>query len=366
MKVGILTFCGVVNYGATLQAYALFNVLKTAGHDVELIDYFTSNTAKLVRRHLYAAPGIAFNNAVKQWRMNNFLHNYVKLTPKRHRTSKELKKCTENFDVIICGSDEIWNIHLPLQNFDFNYFLEFVSNETLKISYGASFGYTLVEDLGENSLQISQLLKSFAAISVRDENSLQIVRACENSAIKVLDPTFLCEYSKIISLPIVKRKYLLIYACLSSDEQLYVKEIAKYYGLCLIAVGYPCRIADYNYLALSPSKWLGYFAKASYIVSDFYHGVVFSIIFRKPFSAFIRDSKSNKIKDILKELNAENRIVSLLQMSLCLQRSKLPIDLNLMEMNLDYPKLQQMIDDSRQYLDRALSLTANVKDIKPE
>jgi hypothetical protein len=157
MKVGILTFHGVANYGATLQTYALFHVIKDAEYNVELIDYFTDKTARIVRQHLRTTPGIAFNNAVKQWRMYEFLRRHVKLTPKRYSTSAELTKYTQGFDIIICGSDEIWNIHLPLQNCDFNYFLEFVSKETLKISY------------------------------------------------KVLDPTFLCQYSEIISLPIVKK-----------------------------------------------------------------------------------------------------------------------------------------------------------------
>jgi hypothetical protein len=363
MKIGILTFQRVANYGAILQAYALFNVLKMTGHDVELIDYSTDRTCNLIQKHLYSNPYFAFN-AVKEWRMNNFSRKYMKLTARKYRTSEELKKYAQNFDLIICGSDEIWNIQLPFQNYDFNYFLDFATPNVSKISYAASFGYTSSDNIGENIVRISQLLQSFSAISVRDENSLQLVRSCKISAVKVLDPTFLCEYSKILSLPVVKRKYLLIYAHLSREEQSYAKKIATYLGLDLVAIGYPCRIADYNHLAVSPAEWLGYFAEAAYVISDFYHGVIFSIIFKKPFSTFVRDPKSNKIGDILRELNAEDRILSPLQMSLDLKDLELKIDLNLMKINLDYPKLEQMVHDSNQYLDRALSVAANTQEIK--
>jgi polysaccharide pyruvyl transferase WcaK-like protein len=356
MKVGVLTFNGVANYGATMQAYALFNVLKVAGHDVELINYSSRKSSNATCKYLYMNPCFAFN-ALKQWKMRKFFKKYVKLTGKRCSTDRDLKKHTHQYNAIVCGSDEIWNIHLPVQNFDFNYFLEFVSKDIPKISYGASFGYTSSENIGTNIARIGRSLKSFYAISVRDENSLNIVNSLHIAGVKVLDPTFLCHYSTIVSPPIVKRKYLLIYGHLSLEEQLFVKKIAKYYSLDTIAVGYHCKLADRNYLSVSPSEWLGYFANASYVISDFYHGAIFSIIFNKAFSVFVRDSKSNKIASLLKDLDLENRILQAEDMHLHLQKlaDEKPIDL--MSMNLDARKLDRMIEESRQYLTNALNLT---------
>ncbi len=358
MKVGVLTFHGVANYGATMQAYALFNVLKIAGHDVELINYSSSKSSAATRKHLYINPGFAVN-ALKQWKMKRFFKKYVKLAGKRCFTNQDLKKHTHQYNAIVCGSDEIWNIHLPVQNFDFNYFLEFVSEDIPKISYGASFGYTSSENIGTNVSRISQSLKSFYAISVRDENSLKLVNSFHVSGVKVLDPTFLCQYSKIVSPPTVKRKYLLVYAQLSSVEQIFVKKIAEYYDLDTIAVGYPCKLADRNYLSVSPSEWLGYFANASYVISDFYHGVIFSIVFNKAFSVFIRDSKSNKIASLLKDLDIENRALQASDMQVHLQKlaDEKPIDL--MSMTLDYQKLNLTIEESKQYLTNALN--SNIK-----
>ncbi len=358
MKVGILTFHSVVNYGATLQAYALSQVLTTAGYDVELINYFTDKTANIIRNYLYRSPYFAFN-ALKQWKINNFLRTHTKMSDRRYRSGVELKKYAQKFDAIICGSDEIWNINLSLQNFDFNYFLEFADRDVYRISYGVSFGSTT--DLGEHQSKISNLLKYFDALSVRDTNSINIVRDCQSAAVKVLDPTFLCTYTDIISPPI-HQKYILVYAHLSAAEQLFVRKMATYYGLSIIAVGYPCKIADVNQIAVSPSQWLGYFANATYVVSDFYHGLIFAIIFRKPFSVYLRDSKSNKIADLLQDLGATDRILLPAQMSDESQQMELIKKHDLMETNLNYAKLDEKIDESGQYLATALKM-ANVREI---
>jgi len=285
---------------------------------------------------------------LKQWRMNDFTRKNVRLTSETYRTSSELEKCSQSFDSIICGSDEIWNIYSPFQDLDFNYFLAFTDEATSKISYGASFGQA--SQLGEHASQISKLLKNFSSISVRDENSLQLVRSCGSSAIKVLDPTFLIEYSKLISAPKTKRPYLLVYGILSPEEQAYTQKIAKDNHLDLIAIGYPCEVTHKNYLTLGLSDWLGYFSGASYVIADFYHGVVFSIIFRKPFSVFVRDHKSNKIGDLLRELNVDDSVL-LSPASLYSQLPKLTMNLN-----LDYSKLQKMIQASKDYLFHALNL----------
>jgi polysaccharide pyruvyl transferase WcaK-like protein len=360
MKVGILTFHGVVNYGATLQAYALSQVLTTAGYDVELINYFTDKSANIIRNYLYKSPYFAFN-LLKQWKINNFLRTRTKMSDRRCRTSAELKKSTQKFDTIVCGSDEIWNINLSLQDFDFNYFLEFADRDIYKISYGVSFGHTT--SLGEYKPRISNLIESFDAISVRDTNSLNIVRDCQSLAVKVLDPTFLCRYADIITPPPSGRKYILVYAHLSPAEQIFVRKMATYYGLSIVAVGYPCRIADVNRLAISPSQWLGYFANATYVVSDFYHGVIFSIIFKKPFSAYVRDSKSNKIVDLLQDLGATDRIVSPVQMSSESQQLESISKCDLMETHLNYAKLEQKIEESRQYLTTALKMAPNMREL---
>lgn len=346
MKIGILTFHHTTNYGATLQAYALFQTIKKQGHNVEIIDYQPYKAVKTYIKTLYFNHHF-LSNAVKSWKMRKFLHSQIQLSTNRCYTRKGLKNWEQAYDIVICGSDEIWNIN-SFRGFDTSYFLDFVnSQKTRKISYAASFGFTTT--LGKNREKVAELLKEFKAISVRDSNSLRIVEEeCQQSATKVLDPTFLVDYTKIISQPKINDDYLLIYGGLSKEDETYVKKAAKAEGLKIVSVGYPSRIAQINLVGIGPEEWLGYFAKASYVFTSFYHGAIFSIIFRKPFTVFGRQDKMSKVQDLLKDFKLENRIV----------KNSLPA-WEEQKINIDYDvissSVEKAIEKSKTYLFEALN-----------
>jgi exopolysaccharide biosynthesis predicted pyruvyltransferase EpsI len=100
-------------------------------------------------------------------------------------------------------------------------------------------------------------------------------------------------------------------------------------------------------MGIGPEEWLGYFSQASYIFTNFFHGVVFSIIYRKPFTNFINPGKSIKVKDLLGELNLCDRIVTESEIS------DLPTKLN-WEMNFDCERLNDLLEQSKQYLRQLL------------
>lgn len=310
MKVGILTFHRTTNYGATLQAYALYSFIKKYGHDVEIIDYYPKKLKESYFRHLYNNKFFLFN-AIKSWKIRQFLKSKIKISSFKYSDPLKLNSLNLNYDLILCGSDEIWNINSTHTGFDSTYFLDFICKKNIrKVSYAPSFGIT--KELGSKKSHIKQLLNSFNALSVRDFNSQQIIQnQCNLSAEKVLDPTFLIDdYQKIIKYPKFKRKYMLVYGGLSFSEQIYVKKVAEASKLHLIAIGYPCKVADSNKLAIGIEEWLGYFANASYVFTNFYHGVVFSIMFKKSFNVFERSSKSIKVRDLLIDYGLEDRILS--------------------------------------------------------
>lgn len=346
MKVGILTFHATTNYGATLQAYALSQSLKKLGHDVELIDYQPKRLTDSYFNHLYKNRFFAVN-AIKADKFKKFLHSEMKLTAKRYRSNAEMNELNNKYDIVICGSDEIWNINSPHTGFDPAFFLDFVSNPNIrKFSYAPSFGTT--KDLGENKEKIYELLRSFDAISVRDTNSLMLVKN-EGSlqAQKVVDPTLLGEYTQIISPPKIKKDYILVYGGLRPAEQSYVKQVANMEGLDLIAIGYPCKTARLNRPDIGPKEWLGYFSKASYVFTNFYHGLLFSLIFRKPFTVFDRADKSVKVRDILSELNLSDRILTKELLS------SIPTRLSY-ELALDEISLNRLINDSKAFIHQSI------------
>jgi hypothetical protein len=326
MKIGILTFHHVDNYGATLQACALWNFLNSQGYDVEIIDYRPLKIAwmyfrpllpiKRVKSSINESKKIRINqkyliNISKYWKMRSFLLSHVKLSQKRFYDKKGFKYYHDKYDVVICGSDQIWCID-SFRGYNSSFFLDFVSNKTTrKISYAASFGNTT--KLGPYQKEICTLINQFQTILVRDSNSVEIIaNECNKKAVKVLDPTFLIKYDALKNPPKITNKYLLLYvqADMEAEEEEFIKLLAKEQNLTIVSVGRYEKLAQINLETASPKEWIGLHSEASYIVTNTFHGTVFSIIFHKPFTVLLPSDKSNKVKDLLNDFGLTNRIFS--------------------------------------------------------
>ncbi|BAZ11092.1 hypothetical protein NIES4071_29170 [Calothrix sp. NIES-4071] len=357
MKIGIITFHHVDNYGATLQAYALWSFLQSQGYDVEIIDYRPYKAIKYYTRGLspinkkLSINNKAFSNILRAWRMRKFLLSNVKLSNQKFYTKEGLQKfCAKyDYDVVITGSDQVWCID-SFRGFDTSYFLDFCNPNARKISYAASFGH--ITSLNKNRQKISDLVQKFNKILVRDENSLQIINnECNRDAFKVLDPTFLIKYDKIIDSPKIKDKYLLIYnqAEFEPDEEDFVRKIAQSQDLTMVSVGKYNRLAQINIESASPKEWIGLYSQASYIVTNTYHGTIFSILFQKDFTVFVPGKKLNKVIDLLSALGLEDRIFS------NLAKEQFQID---EVFNVDYKSVTKILEskilESKKYLLEAI------------
>ncbi|MEH1965700.1 polysaccharide pyruvyl transferase family protein [Nostoc sp.] len=369
MKIGILTFHHVDNYGATLQAYALWNFLNSQGYDVEIIDYRPLKIAWIYFRPLLPIKRVKFsiNESKKEikkirfnekyliyisraWKMRRFLLSNIKLSNRTVYDKKALKYYHDKYDLIVCGSDQIWCLD-SFRGYNSSFFLDFVNNKTTrKISYAASFGNTI--KLGNYHKEISTLINQFQSISVRDSNSLKIIsNECNKEAVKVLDPTFLIKYDALKSLPKTQDEYLLLYiqADIEPEEENFIKLLAKEKNLTIISVGKYNPLAQINLEAASPKEWIGLYSQASYIVTNTYHGAVFSIIFKKLFNVFVPNDKSNKVTDLLNDLGLANRIFS--------DKLKSQI-LNNQIFDIDYEAVSEILEskiiESKNYLVEAI------------
>lgn len=316
LKIGIITFHHIDNYGATLQAYALHKFLKQQGYDVEIIDYRPLKAIKYYTRGLspikkgFSFNKRAFGNIARAWKMRQFLLSQTKLSPKKYYSKQGLAYFRDKYDVVICGSDQIWCLD-SFRGFDTSYFLDFVSQETTRrISYAASFGNST--SLKNHQEEICNLLEKFQTILVRDSNSKNIINTeCNVDATRVLDPTFIAKYNDIISPIDIQDNYLLIYnqAGLTSAQEEFVKSIAKAKDFTIVSVGKYNKIAHTNLVSASPKEWVSLFSQAAYIVTNTYHGTIFSIIFKKLFTVFGHDKKSQKLTDLLSIFNLSNRML---------------------------------------------------------
>jgi hypothetical protein len=308
MKVGILTYHHVQNYGSLLQAYALSEAIKKQGHEAEFIDYRPYRALAYYARDLYVNRHfIAYGS--KSYKMQRFFLSKLQISKKTYYLPVNTKEFHQQYGLVICGSDEIWNIE-SIRKFDPSYFLDFVKDKNIyTASYAASFGWT--NTLGIHRKRIQELIHKFNFISVRDSNSLRLIeQECGGHAVKVLDPTFLFDYSKVMSVPKLK-KYALLYVNgrLRHKEKEFLKVIAKSKELALVSVGYHHHIAQYNFLTIGPEEWLGYFSQASYVFTNCYHGTIFSILFKKPFVVFPRGNKHHKISDLMTDLGLSDRVL---------------------------------------------------------
>ena len=357
MKVGIITLHHTTNYGATFQAYGLWKAIKQLGHEVEIIDY---RSYQVARAHLGKCLPIRntqiWNSqfipyTIQAWKMRKFLIDNMNLSRKKTYTKAGLKKFSQDYDVVICGSDEIWHINSPLTGFDSSFFLDFVDPQTSRISYAPSFSQT--QSLGEHKELICNLINQFYAISVRDSHSLSLVEKCDRSAQIVLDPTLLVDFSHLQSQPKQIKEYLLLYTVknFSSEQENWLKTWIKsnpdLKNLPIISLGKSSNIADISLISVAPKEWLGYFKNASYIITNSYHGTIFSIKSERPFTVFTSITNV-KIRDLLRKIGLESRIMTKTERDLNLEQS----------MNINYKPVNKILEKeiakSKNYLSNAI------------
>lgn len=331
MKIGVLTFHDGINYGAYLQVYALHKKLEKLGFKNTIINYKTKHHHKAeLLSALYAKrPLRIIKNFIKYYRFVG-QHKKMKFSL-RYENSNEL--INENYDTVIVGSDEVWNYTNKMVGYDLTYFGKPKFYKKI-ISYAASFGKV---DKNDNiDIEIVKALNTFNAISVRDENSYEIIE--KNTLIKpnlVLDPTFLYDYKNEIILP-NDREYLLVYTIgLSASEANEVKRIAKKYNLKIIGLGYFLPWTDNNIMTANPFEFLGYIYNAKYIFTTMFHGTIFAIKYQKQFCTLATDYRKRKLDSVLGTLGIANRMVNNIdQVETILQKE------------IDYHNVNKLIDKS--------------------
>lgn len=294
MKIGLLTFHSAVNYGGVLQAVALSRFLTSIGIQNEIIDYQNELFAKqynpiqkgknpiknLVRVILVTPKQKKKNEAFRDFIINNA--NVSSTVSK-----KELPFIQQNYDLISTGSDQVF---CPgLTGGDMSYFLDFVVYDNKKISYAASFGGTGLDV--RKYPEALEYLKKFYKLSIRESAGVEFLKKYCICSEKHCDPTLLLnqsEWEKLAEKPQMDG-YILLYT-LGRGE--YVEETVQQAKIlahrCNKKILYICdsfsNDKSIQYVRYSsPEKFIGLFANADIVVTNSFHGTVFSIIFHKEF-----------------------------------------------------------------------------------
>lgn len=337
MKIGILTLPFNNNYGGYLQAYALMTVLKQMGHEVELI-YRRNN-----RRSLRWRIKTIIKNTIKLSfgrKIGNYIPNQE--TEHRHRghlmmsfvdkriiprtspiySTKEMyRKIRERkYDLIVIGSDQVWRPDYG-QGYVQDFFLsEQTSILPVRIAYAASFGTSNMFFSKQERDECGKAISKFRAVSVREHSGLDLIKRygwdliCE--PIVVLDPTLLLSRDHYLS--------LLDNRCFESKDKIfcYILDKAEETMTVINAVERIVKAAPYyaidvekwensNYVMPSIESWLKGIRDSKMVVTDSYHGMVFSIIMHKTFVVKVNKTRgSDRFYTLLSILGLESRSVN--------------------------------------------------------
>lgn len=336
MKIGILTLPLTNNYGGHLQAWALQTVLKREGYDTILLDIRRSDERKyhlILPLKKFLACMVKFlpgksnyhyfdYREVQELNFSKFREEQFNKTSKIYN-SKQLKRNVNDIslDALVVGSDQVWRKWemVPLETF----FLSWLKSDIKCLGYAISYGksnWTLSE---KETVTYAEAAKRFIGLSMREKDGVRLTK--EHFGLDselVIDPTMLLDksdYLKLCGSVCLNQEMSLFYYVLDQTE-----EKKKIISNCSELLGghafevmpkvrwfdpmKRCPKEDYVYPSIQ--EWISAFAKSSFVVTDSFHGVVFSILFNKPFIVLGNEYRGlSRIHSLLSMFELENRLI---------------------------------------------------------
>lgn len=322
MRIGIVTQPLEVNYGGILQNWALQQVLRRIGHEPVTIDAFQRFT---MPHYLYSymrawwmrtrgKPGWfyphRYHGSLRRRETGRFVEQHINKTKVMWEYDRKVVK-RYGLEAIIVGSDQVWRPRYNTACLE-DKFLKFAEGLSLKrIAYGASFGVDEWTFSPEQTAMCMPLLKQFDAVSVREGSGARLCR--EHFGVEaqvVLDPSLLLEgsdYKDVIDSDWdASEPYLAVYCLdITPVKKDFFNRLAEQRGLSVkfFTAGLQAK--------LTIGQWLAMFYQASMLVTDSFHGTVFSILFGKEFYTLGNPTRGNaRITGILELLGLESRLLS--------------------------------------------------------
>lgn len=342
MKIAILTQPICNNYGGILQNYALQTLLERRGHTVTTLNYPVTcgysgsplcHLLSICKRTLHKCmghPEVVWVDLAKESRKQIELAHLQKAFIDKYLHLRQIQDPItwdqvegDNFDAFVVGSDQVWRPRYNTGHLS-NLFLDFAEGRNVKrIAYAASLGTDVWEMTPEQTEQCSGLIKKFDAISVREASGVPL---CKNylgvEVTHVLDPTLMLDAEDYLSLCSGKEHpagdYIAVYTLDYTKEKMaLLKEVSHRLNCPLHFIG---RFTKAGYPSVE--SWLEGIAYAKYVITDSFHGTVFSTIFEKQFVTLGNAARGNSRFDSLfatlgitndRMCDATDKVVELLQ-----------------------------------------------------
>lgn len=331
MHIGIITWFDYENYGTKLQAIASYVYLKRLGHEVKFVDFFPpkkqkNNNVNFLGRVQNKANYLALKYAAqiyedklctRSYRMKQVISDLCECTEKIMNDREYIDACNQ-FDLLICGSDQIWNPNW----YHPYYYADFAEIQSRKISYAPSIGVHVIPENIEERMRES--LKKFETISVREERAAELLqRIIGYHPKKVVDPTMLLsknEWENLIFLHEKKVKPYVLCYFLSDNRNhwLAARKFAKERDLDLAVIpqgGFSFFQKAEIHADTGVREFLELIKNSQCVLTDSFHGTVFSILFEKEFYIFERFkqdqcvSQNDRVIELVKQFDVQNHLL---------------------------------------------------------
>lgn len=374
MRIGIITIHNSPSYGGCLQSFALYKYLVDCGHDTEIInllrpankDYLSSIKHHHIRANCWVKLW-SIIKAIFHLKLNDYnqvtynaeferFNSQIKLS-KVFRSVDELYNNPPAYDVYLTGSDQVWN---PSQPYIIEpYFLTFVKDRKgRKISYAASVGLSKLR--AKEEILFKKWIEKYDYVSVREQTLKEYLETFVNKNIeRVADPTFLLDrttWKSIAVFPDETQPYILLFALGHNEELIsFCMRLSKQAGIQLIVLERKTSLKNEKYKVVNtagPKEFLGYIGNAEMVITDSFHGTVFSIIMKaKNFYSYISPTniKGSRITDLLQQHKISDHLLNQDLKQTWAELNGNPI--NKMELDECYYNEQKI---SREFLDNSL------------
>lgn len=331
MRIGILTITPTVGFGGIMQAFALQKVVRELSKgEVEVINYSENYTLRqraafLVRNLKNTIINGKFTKLTPEgevrYRTSNtrsFIQRYIRMSKKVTMGKSFSKYVNEKYDIVIVGSDQVWRPKYVLSIYD--YFFKGINSSIKKIAYAASLGVSEWELSPVETEQCSLLLKDFDFVSVREKTAVGLINLYLKPNVKVkwvLDPTLLLTkdvYRELFEEKCPSEQYIFTYMLDSnSQKDDVIRLIGQELGISVetfSTCGEDYSLPLKDRVAPKVEDWLKGIYYSDFVITDSFHGCVFSIIFNKPFLVYVNKERgSDRFESILEKLGLSDRMI---------------------------------------------------------
>ncbi len=380
-KIGLSVCYDTKNFGSQLQVLATINKIEQLGYKTEIIRYKKKLSLKFIyqtlprflngyfidakinrkkkKKELNKHPEIYENVKIRNKRFDKFVEkNFTNLSENYCGWDELVHKSNENYDVFLCGSDQLW---LPGNLGSHFYTLEYANNKKKKIAYATSFGVSQIP--WYQKARTKKYLNEFSFLSCREEKGTKIIKELTGKEVPVVvDPTLLLskeEWENLIPVDkVLEEKYIFCYLLGGNVEHRKIaEELSKNTGYKIVTipfldnyVEYDENFGDYRMYDVDSSDFVNLIRNAEYVLTDSFHGSIFSIINHKKFVTLNRFLEGSK--------NSRNSRIDNLCSMLELNDRRYSDDILKIKNDIDYDKVDILLNDikikSIKYLEQAL------------